>query len=457
MPETSTSEKKSPALRIGLIGSGKMGQQHLKVIRGIPSAVVIGIADPAADRQTLEPLLPPGAEVVADADQLLALKPDVVHIVTPPGTHAALATKAIEAGCHVYVEKPFTPTAVEADGILCAAAARRLQVCAGHQYLFERPFLRSLEQRESIGDIVHVESYFSFKTARKTITPVDQAKDILPHAVYPLVEQLRRASGSDDAIEIKGSDVQASGDVYALLRLGRVTGVLTVTLRGRPVEQFQHLVGTNGWMRPDYITGSVVRLTGPGAGLGVLFTPYRRALQTLTGATSGFYRLIFKRKSSYPGLDTLIRRFYDSIQGKGPVALTPQSILDTVSICERLGAELDEAESEVEATARVWLQAAAERRGAAARGWRTGAGDGRYRVAWPFSRCGAGGGGLRRAKRLAPIAALLRARAWRRLSTSRSGSSPAVGPSGRRHYGRALCSRNGWRRVRSEKELDSGH
>ena len=270
--------------------------------------------------------------MLADADRLLALKPDVVHIVTPPETHTALARRAIEAGCHVYLEKPFTPTAAEAETILDAAAARDLQVCAGHQYLFERPFLRSLEACESIGDVVHVESYFAFKTARRTITPVDQAKDILPHAVYPLVEQLRRASGrADEAIELKGVDVHASGDIYGLLRLGRVTGVLTVTLRGRPVEQFQHLVGTNGWIRADYITGSVVRLTGPGSGLGVLFTPYRRALQTLTGATSGFYRLIFKRKSSYPGLDALIRRFYDSIQGKSPAPLTRQSILDTVS------------------------------------------------------------------------------------------------------------------------------
>ena len=58
MSETPTSGTNSSTLRIGLIGSGKMGLQHLKVIAGIPTATVVGIADPAADTQMLESLLP---------------------------------------------------------------------------------------------------------------------------------------------------------------------------------------------------------------------------------------------------------------------------------------------------------------------------------------------------------------------------------------------------------------
>ena len=121
-----------------------------------------------------------------------------------------------------------------------------------------------LESAPDIGSVVHIESYFSFKTARRTITPVDQAKDILPHAVYPLVAQLRAGTGSPDAIAITGLDVRANGDVYALVRLGEATGVLLVTLNGRPVEQYQNIIATNGSFRADYIAGGVMRLVGPG-------------------------------------------------------------------------------------------------------------------------------------------------------------------------------------------------
>jgi predicted dehydrogenase/nucleoside-diphosphate-sugar epimerase len=347
-------------LRIGLIGAGKMGLQHVKAITALPGTRVVGVADPAADPARLAEALPAGARVVRTAAELLDdLRPDVVHIVTPPGTHTALALQAIRAGCHVYIEKPFTPTRADAEAIFAAAAEHGRLVCAGHQYLFEPPSLAVLDELAAIGEVVHIESYFSFRTARRTITPVDQAKDILPHAVYPLVAQLRAGTGSSDPIAIAGLDVRASGDIYALVRLGQATGVLLVTLSGRPVEQYQQIVSTNGSYRADYITGGVVRLVGPGAGLGVLFTPYRRAWQTFWNATRGFYRLIFKRKTSYPGLLTICERFYDSIRRGTPPPLSPQSILDTVDLCERIGTGLDRAENDAEGRARDALAGAA--------------------------------------------------------------------------------------------------
>jgi predicted dehydrogenase/nucleoside-diphosphate-sugar epimerase len=360
MTSTAGGQGAGRIVRVGLIGCGKMGLQHVRAIGATPGAQVVGVADPAADRETLGTLLPSGARIVGDARELLEdIKPDVVHIVTPPSSHAALAREAILAGCHVYVEKPFTPTRAEAQAVLDLAAERGLKVCAGHQYLFEKPCLMALETLPAIGRLVHVESFFSFKTARRTITPVDQAKDILPHAVYPLVAQLRAASGraSSEAIALLGLDVRADGDIYAIVRLGDVTGLIVVTLNGRPVEQYQTLIGTNGALRADYITSSLIRLVGQGTGPGVLFTPYRRAWQTVTGANKGFYNLIFKRKTSYPGLLTILDRFYASVRDNTPSPLTPQSILDTVDLCERAGKALDAAERVAEDAAQLRLAA----------------------------------------------------------------------------------------------------
>jgi predicted dehydrogenase/nucleoside-diphosphate-sugar epimerase len=346
-------------LRVGLIGSGKMGRHHVKAIAASTRGVVVGVADPAASAEDLQSVLPPGARVVSSAEELLReLRPDVVHIVTPPATHSALALQAIDAGCHVYVEKPFTPTVEEATRIITAAQERHLEVCAGHQVLFETPALALREQLHEIGRVVHVESYFSFRMVRRTITPVEQVKDILPHAVYPVVDQLRLATGSSDAaIEILGASLSANGETYALLRLGSVTAVVMVTLNGRPIEQYQNVIGTNGSLRADYIGGFLGRLIGPGTGPGVLLTPYRRALHTTTGTTRGVARLLLG--GSYPGLRTLVDRFYESIQEKTPPPLTPQSIIDTVSLCEQLGARLDEAEQVHEDEAHHALRLAA--------------------------------------------------------------------------------------------------
>lgn len=355
------SEAPGRTIRVGLIGSGKMGLHHLKAIQHVAGATVVGVADPAATNDALAGLLPSDARIYGDAREMLeTARPDVVHIVTPPGTHTALGTLALTAGSHVYIEKPFTPTRAEAETLLAHAAERGLLVCAGHQCLFEAPSLRALETLDSIGSLVHVESLFSFRKVRRTITAVEQAVDILPHAVYPLVAQLRAGSRrADDPIEIKGIDVRTSGDVYALVRLGDCTGIVIVTLSGRPIEQYQHLIGTNGSMRADYVTGSVVTLSGPGTGPGVLFTPYRRSLQTMSGATRGFSGLILGTHGSYPGLTALAERFYASIRDGTPSPLSPRSIVDTVDLCERIGVTLADVERTAEAKAQSVVVGAA--------------------------------------------------------------------------------------------------
>jgi predicted dehydrogenase/nucleoside-diphosphate-sugar epimerase len=360
VPEPASSPIRTAAatpLRVGLIGCGKMGLHHLKAIALSGVSTVVGVADPAATADDLGAALPAGARVFAQARDMLAeTRPDVVHIVTPPETHAPLALMAIEAGCHVYVEKPFTFTAADAERILDAARRRGLKVCAGHQVLFEPPALAVRESLKSIGRLVHVESYFSFKMVRRTITAVEQAKDILPHAVYPVAEQLRIGTGlSSPPIEVTGISVSAEGNAYALLRLGDATGIVVVTLTGRPVEQYQSIVGTNGSLRPDYIGGGMAALLGPGTGPGVLLTPYRRAFRTLGGTTRGIVRLL--RGGSYPGLRELVRRFHVSIEGGTEPPISPGAILDTVAICERIGHELDRVHAEFEDAARQRLLA----------------------------------------------------------------------------------------------------
>ena len=348
----------SKLLRIGLIGMGKMGRHHLKAIAASGLAQVVGVADPAASADDLAEVLPPGAIVVASAAELLErARPDIVHIVTPPATHTELALLAIDAGCHVYVEKPFAPTADETRRILDSAARRGVKVCAGHQVLFEGPALRVWEELPKIGRLVHVESYFSFKMVRRTITAVDQVKDILPHAVYPVVDQLRRGTGiTNQPIRIVGASLDADGEAYVLLRLGKVTATIMVTLNGRPVEQYQTLIGTNGSLRADYIGGFLGRLIGPGTGPGVLLTGFRRSLGTINGSTRGIARLILG--GSYPGLRTLVRRFYESVRDHTPAPLSPDSILETVQICEDIGRSLDVVEHHHEAEAQQRLMRA---------------------------------------------------------------------------------------------------
>lgn len=365
----------SKLLRVAILGGGRMAQKHAVAVRLQPGAQLVAVADPRLSDEDIRSAF--GSDVMAfrDAGQLLAeAQPDVVHIVTPPETHTALALQCLEAGAHVYVEKPFAPTSEEAAKILALARAKNLQACAAHQVLFQRAGTVYRQHLPMIGSIVHVESYFSFKPVRRRpdggapLSSVAQLVDILPHPVYLLLSALE-TTGSEP--ELTAFDVDPSGEVRAVVRSGTALATLVVTLRGRPIESYLRVVGTNGAVEADFILGDVIKSFGPGAsGPAVVVKPFSQSLQKLFGSLAGVARLLLRRQKSYPGLGELLTLFYDNARGHGRAPISPAAIAQTVRICEAIAERLaiaDEAEersaaAELEAKSRA-LPAVDERRG----------------------------------------------------------------------------------------------
>src|SRR5256886_17589317 len=87
----------------------------------------------------------PFRNVFWDVQKMLqSTHPQVVHITTPPQSHFQLAKQCLEFGSHVYLEKPFTVTAEQAEALIEFAERRGLKMTAGHNYQFT---LESLEFR----------------------------------------------------------------------------------------------------------------------------------------------------------------------------------------------------------------------------------------------------------------------------------------------------------------------
>jgi predicted dehydrogenase/nucleoside-diphosphate-sugar epimerase len=311
----------------------------------------VAVADPsAAARAAMQQIIPDITGFETPEELLRTAGPDVVHICTPPDSHAHLAHLALEAGCHIYVEKPFTEGAEEAREILAKAEARGLRACAGHQLLYEAPTRLLGQYLPALGRGVHVESYFSFRTVRhapggrKVLRADRQLLDILPHPVYLLLYVLERMS--EGPVELASLEVSHQGTVHALVRRGGVTGTLVVTLEGRPVESYLRIVGTNGSLFADYVRSTVQRAIGPGSsGIDKLLAPYRQSWQLLAGSTLAFGRRFLKRQRSYPGLAELFDAFYHSIRTGTASPLSPESVLETVRICERVAEALQVAET----------------------------------------------------------------------------------------------------------------
>ncbi len=130
-------------LSIALVGMGRVAEKHLKAIRfweqkhrlrltaGVKLRPETGAG--MLKRHGFQRSIP----VYPAIEQMLAeTKPDICAITTPSGSHFALAEKALQAGCHLLVEKPLTLDLDQADYLLDLAAATGLKIAVGHIFRY---------------------------------------------------------------------------------------------------------------------------------------------------------------------------------------------------------------------------------------------------------------------------------------------------------------------------------
>lgn len=130
-------------MKIGVIGFGAWGKFHARGWRQVPGAVLAGIlahGDASAAEAAAEF---PGVAIHRDLGALLGSGVEVVDIVAPNHLHAGMVVAALEAGCHVVVEKPLATSVEDLARVLAAERASGRLVSVVHE-------LRVSEQWELI-------------------------------------------------------------------------------------------------------------------------------------------------------------------------------------------------------------------------------------------------------------------------------------------------------------------
>jgi predicted dehydrogenase len=140
-------------VRVGVVGLGYWGPNIARNFDRLPGAELRWVCDTRAD--ALERFAPqfPGVRTSTDLDELLAdPELDAVAITTPVPTHAALALRAIEAGKHVFVEKPLAQSVETAEEVAAAAERAGVVLMVGH-LLEYHPGVEKLKAIADAGDL----------------------------------------------------------------------------------------------------------------------------------------------------------------------------------------------------------------------------------------------------------------------------------------------------------------
>jgi predicted dehydrogenase len=154
-------------IKVGIIGCGKVADQHATQIQRIADAEIVAVCDsePLMAAQMCERFR--AKHHFTDVkDMLNAGAVDVVHVTTPPQSHFELGRFCLESGCHVYIEKPFTLVTAEAEELIDLAVAKGLKLIAGHNAQFTHAMVRMRELVRSGflgGKPVHMESHYCYE------------------------------------------------------------------------------------------------------------------------------------------------------------------------------------------------------------------------------------------------------------------------------------------------------
>ncbi|MBZ0184957.1 MAG: oxidoreductase [Candidatus Obscuribacterales bacterium] len=148
-------------MNVALIGYGYAGQTfHAPLIESVPGlnlSLIISSKPEKVNKDLPDLLVCPKPEFAFESEKV-----DLIVIATPNDTHFDLCKRALEAGKHVVVDKPFTTTASQARELIELAEKKEVLLSIFHNRRYDADFLtlRRLLEKGILGQISHFESHF---------------------------------------------------------------------------------------------------------------------------------------------------------------------------------------------------------------------------------------------------------------------------------------------------------
>lgn len=330
-------------VRVGLIGCGRIARVHRAYLKGIPQVELVGVCDTDAAARAAFAREGGGLAEFATAAELVERgRPDVVHVLTPPATHAPLAIELLRAGVHVLVEKPLALHTAEADQVLAAARAAGRWVSVDHNRWFDPVVQQAAFAAESgrLGTLVGVEAFQGAEAGE-----ADKLDDLshwsarLPGGVlnnlasHPLY-LVRRFAGPLRDVHVVARRA-AAGQLEEVRLIGdgeRALGAVTLSLRAQPFMNRLTLLGTTASLDVNLNNMTLVlrqprRLPKL---IGKVYPNFDEARQLVTATVRNTIAYVTGRQRFYPGIGLHLRALYAAVAAGEPPPVSAAEGRDVV-------------------------------------------------------------------------------------------------------------------------------
>jgi predicted dehydrogenase len=354
-------------LKIAIVGCGKIADSHVAQIQRIQDCEIVAVCDSEIlmARQLCERF-----SVKRSFDSLVSLlnetHPDVVHITTPPQSHYELAKMTLERGCHVYVEKPFTIYATEAQDLISLAINNGLKLTVGHDDQFRHAArrMRALINSGFLGGRpVHMESYYCYELGYSGYAgalladknhwvralPGQLLQNVISHGIARIAEYL---TGDSPRVIVHGfvsPELRARGENEIVDELRVIisdekgaTSYFTFSAQMRPSLHLFRIYGPKNGLVVDQDHETVMKLRGERykSYAEHFVPPLLSAAAELGNVATNLKTFIARDFHMKSGMKYLIESFYKSILAGTPVPIPYREILLTARIMDAIFAQL---------------------------------------------------------------------------------------------------------------------
>lgn len=205
------------SIRVGVIGLGYFGSHHVRHFAANPAAELVAVVD--ADIPRAEAIgMRYGVDARSDCRDLIG-RVDAVSVTAPTSLHHSIASELIDAGIHVFVEKPIAATLVDAADLVARAEKAGVILQVGHIERFAPAFQSLAKQLRALKNIACVRH----TPWRGRAADVDVVLDLMIHDI-DLTLSLAKAPVI--AVEAAGSPVVTGENDVVGARLTFDTGVV---------------------------------------------------------------------------------------------------------------------------------------------------------------------------------------------------------------------------------------
>jgi 2-alkyl-3-oxoalkanoate reductase len=340
--------------RAGMVGAGNICEFHVAAIKAMPDVELVGVTD--LDRERARSNAEKwGTRAFDSLDELIAAGANVIHVLTPPASHAKIARAALEKGCHVLVEKPLAEDEKDALEIGRLAQRKGLIASVNHSLLYDPQVKRALDcvRAGELGEVVSVDILRGSEYPPYEGGPLPPwyrdagypFRDIGVHCLYLIQELLGPIEDVDADWRSLGGDPNLAFDEWrAMVRCKRGLGQFQLTYNTRPMQSQLIIHGTKGVLRVDLFAmfhGKRASTPLPKAAER-LVNAFTDSIQPLIDVPIGVFKFVRKEVQAYQGLRDLVADFYKRLESGDPPPVAIEDAAQVVRWVEKVARAADE-------------------------------------------------------------------------------------------------------------------